>query len=309
MNSHKLLLRGFADLALENALGLQAHWDLEFDIEEQDYYGTLQNSYRANSTLPLSRFYYWHFIDSLKFTGEKSLLCSIPIISPEGLFMGVCGFEISPINFSLYNTPQQKSYPRLFSLLARGDDGSVNFEEALFAGNTVLPKGDAIITEGGNGLSTFRTERPPVKLSPTGFSFTGRHSVLPLYREDSPYDGQFVLALVMPGQDYNGYIWESNIRLAVILSVFLALGTVLSILVIRRYLRRTALKKKAPTLEDLGLSPREKEICLLLLQAYSLKQIGYELKISFSTVNTHYQSLYRKLGISSKAELFMKFGL
>jgi DNA-binding CsgD family transcriptional regulator len=286
MNSQKLFLRGFADLALENSLGLQAHWDLEFDLEEQDFYGKLRDIYQANRELSLSRLCGWQFINSLNFTGEKSLLCSIPLVDSNDVFLGVCGFEISNINFSLYNTPDQKNYPRLFSVLARSNDNGVNFEEALLAGYTAKPKGtmDA--------------------------SFIVRHRVLPLYRNGSPYSEQYVLALAMPAQDYTGYIWEANLKLAAILSLFLGTGVVFSVLVFVHYMRLSAeaSAKKPPTLEDLGLSPREKEICRYLLQGFSLKQIGYELHISFDTVNSHYRSLYRKLGISSKAELFMRFG-
>jgi DNA-binding CsgD family transcriptional regulator len=60
--------------------------------------------------------------------------------------------------------------------------------------------------------------------------------------------------------------------------------------------------------DKLGLSPREKEIFTLLLKNFTLRQIGLELHISYNTVNTHYNSIYRKLGISSRGELFMKYG-
>jgi DNA-binding CsgD family transcriptional regulator len=61
-------------------------------------------------------------------------------------------------------------------------------------------------------------------------------------------------------------------------------------------------------LEGLGLSPREREVCVLLLKSMSVKMISGELRLAFSTVNGYYRSLYRKLGISSKGELFMRFG-
>ena len=60
--------------------------------------------------------------------------------------------------------------------------------------------------------------------------------------------------------------------------------------------------------EHLGLSPREREIFALLLKNLPLKTIALELGISFHTVNNHYRSIYRKLGITSKGELFMKYG-
>lgn len=65
---------------------------------------------------------------------------------------------------------------------------------------------------------------------------------------------------------------------------------------------------KADLLQGLGLTPREKEVCALLLKTYTIRQISGELGLSFATVNGYYRSLYRKLGINSKAELFMRFG-
>ena len=66
--------------------------------------------------------------------------------------------------------------------------------------------------------------------------------------------------------------------------------------------------EKADEAEHLGLSPREKEIFALLLQNMPLKTIALELGISFHTVNNHYRSIYRKLGITNKGDLFMKYG-
>jgi DNA-binding CsgD family transcriptional regulator len=65
--------------------------------------------------------------------------------------------------------------------------------------------------------------------------------------------------------------------------------------------------EKADAEERLGLSPREREIFALLLKNLPLKTIALELGISFHTVNNHYRSIYRKLGITSKGELFMKY--
>ncbi len=58
-----------------------------------------------------------------------------------------------------------------------------------------------------------------------------------------------------------------------------------------------------------NLTPREKEVAALLLAAYTIRMVAGELKISPPTANMHKNNLYRKLGISSKAELFRKFGV
>ncbi len=56
-----------------------------------------------------------------------------------------------------------------------------------------------------------------------------------------------------------------------------------------------------------GLSKREAEVCELLLQGFTLRQISAILPISYSTVNTYCTSAYRKLHINSRTELVIKF--
>jgi DNA-binding CsgD family transcriptional regulator len=64
--------------------------------------------------------------------------------------------------------------------------------------------------------------------------------------------------------------------------------------------------EKADNLENLGLSPREKEVAALLLQGYTFRQISGSLGIAESTVNGYSGTLYKKLGINSRSELFMR---
>ena len=65
--------------------------------------------------------------------------------------------------------------------------------------------------------------------------------------------------------------------------------------------------EKADKENNLGLTPREKDVFALLMQNMPLKTIALELGITFNTVNSHYRSIYRKLGITSKGELFIKY--
>lgn len=55
------------------------------------------------------------------------------------------------------------------------------------------------------------------------------------------------------------------------------------------------------------LSKREIEVCKLLLQGYTLRQISGILSIAYSTVNTYCTSIYRKLDINSRTELLLLF--
>ena len=60
---------------------------------------------------------------------------------------------------------------------------------------------------------------------------------------------------------------------------------------------------------SLKLSPREKEVAKLLLQGLTMRQAAIDLHISETTVNGYCGSLYRKLGVNSRTELFVRFGL
>lgn len=55
------------------------------------------------------------------------------------------------------------------------------------------------------------------------------------------------------------------------------------------------------------LSKREIQVCKLLLQGYTMRQISGILSISYSTVNTYCTSTYRKLKINSRTELLLLF--
>lgn len=55
------------------------------------------------------------------------------------------------------------------------------------------------------------------------------------------------------------------------------------------------------------LSRRELEVCKLLLQGYTLRQISAILSISYSAVNTYCTCSYRKLNINSRTELMILF--
>lgn len=55
-----------------------------------------------------------------------------------------------------------------------------------------------------------------------------------------------------------------------------------------------------------GLTPRETETLVLLARGYTSTVIANELVISENTVRTHMKNLYRKIGVSSRDEVFAK---
>jgi DNA-binding CsgD family transcriptional regulator len=61
-------------------------------------------------------------------------------------------------------------------------------------------------------------------------------------------------------------------------------------------------------LDGYNLTPREKEVLTHLLAGHTLRQISAYLDIAQGTVNTHASRIYKKIGVNSKAELFVLFG-
>lgn len=55
------------------------------------------------------------------------------------------------------------------------------------------------------------------------------------------------------------------------------------------------------------LTPREHDLYLLLLEGFTLKESAKQLRVKYSTANTHMTGIYRKLGVKSRAELIINY--
>jgi DNA-binding CsgD family transcriptional regulator len=97
-------------------------------------------------------------------------------------------------------------------------------------------------------------------------------------------------------------------RYLLFIALPLALGAVVLALIARKKAAQNPPALFAQELPELGLSPREKQVFSQLLSGAAPKEIAYNLKIRYPTVNFHINNLYRKLGIQSRAELFAQYG-
>lgn len=57
--------------------------------------------------------------------------------------------------------------------------------------------------------------------------------------------------------------------------------------------------------KDYKLTPAEIEVCSLLLDGYTLRQISVMVSKAYATINTYCTSIYRKLNINSRVELLL----
>ncbi len=60
--------------------------------------------------------------------------------------------------------------------------------------------------------------------------------------------------------------------------------------------------QKVPTIEDVGLTPRQAEVLSLLLQGLPNKLIARQLNLSVETVKDHVAAVLRALGVSSRTQ-------
>jgi len=60
--------------------------------------------------------------------------------------------------------------------------------------------------------------------------------------------------------------------------------------------------QKLPSIEDVGLTPRQAEVLSLLLQGLPNKLIARQLNLSVETVKDHVAAVLRALGVSSRTQ-------
>jgi DNA-binding CsgD family transcriptional regulator len=343
-DTNKLLLRGFPTLAIQGSLSMQARWDLEFNIQNQPFYSEPLAAYEQNPSLPLSRLYYWCFQSAIPDLDEEVMLCSIPLIDSTGRAFGVCGFEISEMNFMQKNDPDDSLYANIVCILAETNGDSLDFGKALFAGNSAVYRAfskDEGLTydESVKGMTLYSS--PSVRL-------VGLYEDIGLYTSDSPFAGQkFIAAVAIPKSDFDGMQTTRNIQFILLFAVLLCVGVFLSVILSKRYVKPITDKMKSIGADgaDSGMPKTHiQEIDLLIEKLFAIRkndtpadvhlfesfialsktlteteltvlrhhidgespqEILSAMYIAKSTLEKHNTSIFQKLNVHSKNELIV----
>ena len=343
-------VRGFPGIAYRNGFSMISNWDMEFNVEDRTFYRLPLEKY-SEIGLPLSRLYYWGFESVISDNGDAMILCCVPLIGSGGEVLGVCGFEISAVNFMSDYSPSAGEYRHAFGMLSHMTDNSLDNEHALFSGNQsascAARDNGPLLCIGGNGTNIYRQQ--------DGMTFVGLHEEVKLYPADSAFaDQRFAVALLIPKGDLDALVLQRNVRLIMICAMLLFLGLCVSVFISRRYLNpimsafddiysdcidadaKTNIREidrlielirvtkentaqgsgvnnggalTAEGFDALNLSPREKEVATLLLRGMTMRQVSADLGITESTVHGYCRTLYKRLGINSRTELFVRFGV
>ena len=115
------------------------------------------------------------------------------------------------------------------------------------------------------------------------------------------FDNGWHIGMVILEKEYFKEMRRMRLTLIII-------GIALAALFITIILRLSQARKELQYFKDEpGLTVREREIFTLLLSGKEPKEIAINLKITYSGVNYHIKHLFGKLGIQSRAELFVKY--
>jgi len=342
----RYLLRGPSAMAGDGRLNLQAKWDLEFNIADQPFWTEPIGAYETNPAAQLSRLVYWCSVSPVQGLNEAVMACSVPLVDEGGGIIGVCGFEISQMNFMLRHDPEISGFHRAVFLFSSANDGKISLEDALFAGNTTVydafPKHGLI--SGAGGADSFSAYTLP-----GGGAFIGMGREIRLYPEDSPFGKQmYWAALIIPKEDFDGAKNAARIRFGIVLLALAAAGVAVCVVLSRRYVKpitdtlalaaeggipeKTNIKEidelikkikeqrpKDSRLPDnlfedfIGrvktLTPAQMEVLKHHAEGLSLEETAKHMFIAVSTLKKHNNRIYEKLQVSSQDELRLYISL
>jgi DNA-binding CsgD family transcriptional regulator len=340
-DNSKLYLRGFPHIALRNKLSLQSKWDMEFYVEGQPYYHKPIDAYQKYK-VSISRLYYWSYGGMVKNLDEKVMLCSIPLISSGGTVFGVCGFEISEMNFKLQFSPDTSVNIHAASFIAPLMETGFDTSAALYSGNIPVLFGSPIRFAGSIGnLSLYAQDNN---------SYVGLHRVIKTYPVNPPFAGEKnAFALLFPRAGFDSTLSGYNNRIALVCALALFFGVVLSALISRKYVKpifeglnilrskenldddfrinipeidelvelikskqALASMPKSDDADDAGedfllrletLTPAERDVFTLFVKGHTAIEAADKMKISINTIKTHSRKIYVKMNVTSRTEL------
>ena len=224
-------LRGPAEIARKNKIELLAQWRMEFEITEQEFFQEAIDIAKKNTQLPLSRLYYWSSRVVLKGNSESGILLCVPLISKDNIVYGLCGFEISAMLFKLMYSPDNSTYPRIFSSIAPYDVEFYHMDDGLLAGNSYLNSSLIGATTSVNDENGFYERFDTQK----GQVYYGVHKKINLYPSDSPYvNQQWNVAVMIPKEDMKDVDFNSNLLLKLALLIILIMGVFAGIFISRK---------------------------------------------------------------------------
>lgn len=303
-------------LARSRKMPLLPQWSLEFDISKSDRFSTVMKNAREYPDKALSQLYYWTEKESDGGT-DYGMYCCVPIII-DNTVVGMCGYEISAMQFKVSYAPEVDGQSYSFCMLAKSDSKSIHFENAVFAGNYAVTDEQpysALKKPSGRGLLTYSFDN--------GSVFVGNHTPLPLYSASSVYaDTEFSVILLTPESQIQKINREINMRYIGGLFVLLLGTATATVILCRKNLKPVkkaieevrqgrlvkANKTRVRDIDDLFefLSERDRESEEKLALAEKERKTAIAQKEQANAVAESYQEIYASEITSEQNAEFMR---
>lgn len=325
-NKDLILYRGMSDIGKNNDLMIHRKWRLEINTQNILGYSNLEK----DAKLPLTEAYKLTDVVSLTGTDEKAALMVVPMISNDGIFFGLCGFEISQSYFKTKHA-QPSNMEHLVSIIAKGSQNEIIANNGLSCGLSngyyLAPKGIYTYKSIGGDL---------VELSNQTDSHIGMISEIKLSHSDN-FD---TVVVMMPKTDFESKNFDSWLQIIILIILFTFFIVSFCLLFAKRFfspilrimenlqseneaiqsnyksvkaqLDRLA-KNQKPEIDQEKyryfmsqiekLTPTEKRIFDYYCEGYSVKDIIKETSTKEATIRFHNQNIYLKLGVDSLKQL------
>ena len=228
------MLRGSTEIAKKNGIMIHPQWAMEFDIQKASFYTKTVETARSNASLSLSKLFYWCSGEFFPETADKTMLCSVPLISSDGSVYGACGFEVSSLLFKLTYIPDNPVYDTSFCLLSPYVNDQIDCSLSFMAA-----KYPAVIkNEISDAKLSFQT-KPNSLNKYLSFSkeFMGVHRKINLYPNNSPFkDEEWAVSVMVPVRDYMKAMDNINQRIALLFLFLFIIGIIASFRFSKMYL-------------------------------------------------------------------------
>jgi len=285
-----LMYRGTYDLAAEHGLTPHRKWHMEFSSDSFPGYGEL----RALNTYSISEMF------TLPGTSEKAVLISMPILSEDGAFLGICGFEVSESYFTTVHA-QTSRLDHLGCMLSSIKDGRLITSDSLICrsddGYFGTFAGDYAIDADSDGLCEF---------SDGSLTYVGvTKTVKPLEQ-----GREYTAAVMIPKADYSRTVSKEIVRNIVFLILILFCTVSFSRFFSKRFLspllsaleelksdERSGIPENIPEIADIALylDNRDREHGEILAQLDERRKLAENEKLRLQSEYEDALSRFRRV--------------
>lgn len=219
-----LLYRGLAQNGKKHDCMPHRKWRLEFDTDLFPNYENL----KSKATLPLGQNYRITDVVLLPGTDQHVMLMTIPLLSEDGTYYGLCGFEMNEGYFKQTFSQPSELDRAVFCISKSSDKIDLSDAATLSAGILneyyLKPQGSFSTESFGGGLTEYIGENE---------AYIGITKEIQI----CPGECTSAISVLIPKQDYERILSGDRLKVMLVIIVFSVFAVVFSTFFAKQYLR------------------------------------------------------------------------